>query len=119
MMNTGWQSDANSKVYEGIDYHADLGHIDLKRTFNTPADALEIGIWVHKNGENIKLKAPRGKVASMVCVGTDYEWCAERQDIDDKYHKGGVKLFHEYVIGNPDYQGDWKDKNAWYHKKNQ
>jgi hypothetical protein len=119
MRNTGWQSDANSKVYEGIDYHADLGHIDLKRTFNTPADALEIGIWVHKNGENIKLKAPRGKVASMVCVGTDYKWCAERQDIDDKYHKGGVRLFREYVIGNPDYQGDWKDKNAWYHKMNQ
>ena len=119
MRNTGWQSDANSKVYEGIDYHKDLGHIKLNRTFNTPADALEIGIWVHKNGENIKLKAPRGKVASMVCVGTDYEWCAERQDIDDKYHKGGVKLFHEYVIGNPEYQGDWKDKNAWYHKKNQ
>lgn len=119
MRNTGWQSDANSKVYEGIDYNADLGHIKLSGTFNTPADAQKIGIWVHKNGENIKLKAPRGKVASMVCVGTDYKWCAERQDIDDKYHKGGVRLFREYVIGNPDYQGDWKDKNAWYHKMNQ
>ena len=119
MRNTGWQSSGDSKVYEGIDYHADLGHIVLSRTFNTPADALDIGIWVHKNGKNVKLKAPRGKVASMVCVGTDYEWCAERQDIDEKYHKNGVKLFHQYVIGDPDYQGDWKDKDAWYHKMNQ
>jgi len=119
MRNTGWQSDANSKVYEGIDYNADLGHIKLSGTFNTPADAQKIDIWVHKNGKNYKLEAPRGKVASMVCVGTDYKWCAERQDIDDKYHKGGVRLFREYVIGNPNYQGKWQDKNAWYHKMNQ
>ena len=119
MMNTGWKSTGSSKEYEGIDYDADLGHIVLNRTFNTPADALEIGIWVHKNGENIKLKAPRGKVASMVCVGTDYKWCAERQDIDAKYHKDGVKLFHQYVIGDPEYQGKWQTKNAWYHKMNQ
>jgi hypothetical protein len=119
MRNTGWKSTGSSKEYEGIDYDADLGHITLSRTFNTPAEAKEIGIWVKKNGKNIKLQAPKGKVASMVCVGTDYEWCAERQDIDAKYHKGGVKLFRQYVIGDPNYQGDWKDKNAWYHKMNQ
>jgi hypothetical protein len=119
MRNTGWKSTGSSKEYEGIDYDADLGHITLGRTFNTPAEAKEIGIWVKKNGTNIKLQAPKGKVASMVCVGTDYEWCAERQDIDAKYHKGGVKLFRQYVIGDPNYQGDWKDKDAWYHKMNQ
>ena len=118
MRNTGWTS-SGGKASATIDYNAKLGTIKLGGTFNTPADAQKIGIWVHKNGKNIKLQAPKGKVASMVCVGTDYEWCRERQDIDDKYHKGGVRLFREYVIGTPAYQGDWKDKNAWYHKMNQ
>ena len=118
MRNTGWTS-SGGKASANIDYNAELGTINLGGTFNTPADAQKIGIWVHKNGKNYKLEAPKGKVASMVCVGTDYKWCRERQDIDDKYHKGGVRLFREYVIGNPDYQGEWKDKNAWYHKMNQ
>ena len=119
MRNTGWKSTGNSKTYEGIDYDADLGHISLGRTFNSPAEAKTIGIWVEKNKTNIKLQAPKGKVASMVCVGTDYKWCAERQDIDAKYHKGGVKLFHQYVIGDPEYGDDWQHKNAWYHKLDQ
>lgn len=118
MRNTGW-TWSGDKASATIDYKAKLGTIKLGGTFNTPADAQKIGIWVHKNGKNYKLEAPKGKVASMVCVGTDYEWCRERQDIDDKYHKGGVRLFREYVIGTPAYQGDWKDKNAWYHKMNQ
>jgi hypothetical protein len=118
MRNTGW-TWSGDKASATIDYKAKLGTIKLGGTFNTPADAQKIGIWVHKNGKNYKLEAPKGKVASMVCVGTDYEWCRERQDIDDKYHKGGVRLFREYVIGNQDYQGKWQDKNAWYHKMNQ
>ena len=118
MRNTGWSS-SGSKTNVAIDYNADLGHINLGGTFNSKEDAKNIGIWVHKNGTNIRLQAPVGKVASMICVGQDYKWCAERQDIDDKYHKDGVKLFHQYVIGDPDYGDDWEHNNAWYQKLNQ
>jgi hypothetical protein len=118
MRNTGWSS-SGSKTNVGIVYNKDLGHISLNRTFNSKEEAKEIEIWVHKNGTNIRLQAPVGKVASMICVGQDYKWCAERQDIDDKYHKDGVKLFHQYVIGDPNYGDDWEHKNAWYQKLNQ
>ena len=118
MRNTGWSS-SGSKTNVDIDYNADLGHISLNRTFSSKEEAKEIEIWVHKNGTNIRLQAPVGKVASMICVGQDYKWCAERQDIDDKYHKDGVKLFHQYVIGDPNYGDDWEHNNAWYQKLNQ
>lgn len=118
MRNTGWSS-SGSKTNVGIDYDAVLGKISLGRTFSSKEEAKEIEIWVHKNGTNIRLQAPVGKVASMICVGQDYKWCAERQDIDDKYHKDGVKLFHQYVIGDPNYGDDWEHKNAWYQKLNQ
>ena len=118
MRNTGWSS-SGSKTNVAIDYNADLGHISLNRTFSSKEEAKEIEIWVHKNGTNIRLQAPVGKVASMICVGQDYKWCAERQDIDDKYHKDGVKLFHQYVIGDPNYGDDWEHNNAWYQKLDQ
>ena len=118
MRNTGWSS-SGSKTNVGIDYDAVLGKISLGRTFSSKEEAKEIEIWVHKNGTNIRLQAPVGKVASMICVGQDYKWCAERQDIDDKYHKDGVKLFHQYVIGDPNYGDDWEHKNAWYQKLDQ
>jgi hypothetical protein len=119
MRNTGWASSGVGKTNVAIDYNADLGHISLGRTFSSKDEAKEIGIWVHKNGTNIRLQAPVGKVASMICVGQDYKWCAERQDIDDKYHKDGVKLFHQYVIGDQNYGDDWEHNNAWYQKLNQ
>ena len=119
MRNTGWASSGVGKNNVAIDYNADLGHINLGGTFNSKEDAKNIGIWVHKNGTNIRLQAPVGKVASMICVGQDYKWCAERQDIDDKYHKDGVKLFHQYVIGDPNYGDDWEHNNAWYQKLDQ
>ncbi len=94
MVNTGWGSDGP------IDYSRTLGTISTGKTFNSRADAKSISIMVHKNDKDIQLFADKGKVASMICVGSDYEWCAERQDIDAKYHKSdGTKLFQQYVIG--------------------
>jgi hypothetical protein len=49
------------------------------------------------------LKAPKGEAPSKIAVGTDYEWCDERQDIEEKY---GSK-FTEYVGG----AHSW---NTWY-----
>ena len=69
---------------------------------------------------DVDLMAERGKVASKVCVGSDYLWCRERQDIDKKFHKAdGTKLFRQYVIGNPLYGSDWEHNNAWYQKVGQ
>ncbi len=116
MSNTGWGSGTGSST--AIQYDANLGEINTGRTFSSTADAKEIGIWVKKasSPDPIELKAPVGKVASKICVGTDYKWCAEREDIDKKYHKDGVKLFHQYVIGATGYGDDWEHGNAWYQK---
>ena len=116
MRNTGW-TYSGGKASANIDYNAELGTIKLDGTFNTPADAQKIDIWVHKNGRNYKLEAPKGKVASMVCVGTDYEWCSERQDIDKKFRKkDGTKLFQQYVRGVSPYDNDdWtSERKTWY-----
>ena len=57
--------------------------------------AKSIYIRVMKSGELITLSADQGKAASKIAVGTDYEWCDEREDVDDKF--GGK--FSEYVGG--------------------
>ena len=119
MKNTGWGSDESGRINTAIYYNADLGHIDMKRNYDSPEQAKEIQIWVKKasSPDPIELTAPVGKVASKVCVGTDYEWCSERQDIDKKFHtKSGVKLFSGYVRGQ--YTGKWQDKDGWYHHIN-
>ena len=47
--------------------------------------ASSIKIIVYKNGSEFILNAPKGDVPSKIAVGTDFEWCDERQDIDKKY----------------------------------
>lgn len=72
--------------------------------------ANSIKIIVTKNGENVELTAVRGKVASKIAVGTDYDWCNERQDIDQKYSlSDGTSLFGEYVQGRLGLNG-----KKWY-----
>ena len=64
------------------------------------ATSINIPITVTKNGTSVTLTANKGKTASKVAVGTDYQWCNERQDIDNKYHKrNGYRLFTGYVRG--------------------
>ena len=65
--------------------------------------AKSIYIRVMKSGELITLSADQGKAASKIAVGTDYEWCDEREDVDEKF--GGK--FSEYVGG----AHSW---NTWY-----
>lgn len=113
LVNTGWRGST-------LDYNNYYVDFTIGRNCTTPASANEIPVVVTKKGKNnelvdILLTAREGKVASKVCVGRDYEWCAEREDIDSKYHNGGVRLFHEYVVGN--LSGDWANQNAWYQQK--
>ena len=72
--------------------------------------ASSIKIIVYKNGSEFILNAPKGDVPSKIAVGTDFEWCDERQDIDKKYFSNNPEKgkFSKYVSG----QGDW---NNWYH----
>ena len=67
--------------------------------------AKSIYIRVMKSGELITLTADQGKAASKIAVGTDYDWCDERQDIDKKF--GGK--FSEYVQKKGGHS--W---NTWY-----
>jgi hypothetical protein len=92
MTNTGWDG--------AIDYNKECGRIVLDGQRITSRDGAKgITIWVIKKDETITLSAEPGRVPSKICVGTDYKWCKERNDIDDTYHKNGVKLFSEYVAG--------------------
>ena len=65
--------------------------------------AKSIYIRVMKSAELVTLSADQGKAASKIAVGTDYEWCDEREDVDEKF--GGK--FSEYVGG----AHSW---NTWY-----
>lgn len=56
---------------------------ELDGTFDYQADKIEVRVY--KNDRWVVLTAPKGKVASKICVGVDYKWCAERQDIESKY----------------------------------
>ena len=74
--------------------------------------ANSIEVYVIKGGEPCPLTAPKGDVASKVAVGTDYEWCNERQDIDEKYRlDDGTSLFKKYVT-----EGEGASGTRWYYK---
>ena len=98
LINTGWDGT--------LEYEKRYTDFTISGTYNTRELANTIPVMVTKKGKNeelinILLTAEQGKVASKVCVGRDYEWCRERQDIDDKFHKAdGTKLFQQYVIKN-------------------
>ena len=77
------------------------------------ANSIQIRVYKPSTGSEFVLKAPKGDVPSKIAVGTDYEWCDERQDIDKKYPTDNVEFdgrFSEYVAG----QHDW---NTWYLQK--
>ena len=65
--------------------------------------ANSIYIRVMKSGDLVTLTAEKGRAASKIAVGTDYDWCDERQDIDTKYNG----RFTEYV-------GNAYEWNTWY-----
>ena len=60
----------------------------------------DIPVLVKYDTDWVELGIIKDKIPSKICVSTDYEWCDERQDIEDKYPN-----FVKYV----------KDKNTiWY-----
>lgn len=110
IINTGWDGT--------IEYEKRYVDFTISGVYNTRALANTIQVYVTKRGEDKELKdilltAREGKVASKVCVGRDYEWCSERLDVDNKFHKqDGTKLFQQYVVGN--FGDNWDAGTAWY-----
>ena len=107
MVNT----NAQSKGLNGNNKDADK-YVELPLAIGV-ADAAEanskINVYVKKNGEWVELTAQQGKAASKVAVGTDYDWCDEREDVDAKYFGADDARFTKYVGG----QYTW---NTWYKK---
>ena len=70
--------------------------------------ANSIDVYVIKNNVPCHLTAPKGEIASKIGVKCDYDWCDERQDIDDKYKLiDGTPLFKDYVQGIEPYNDNW------------
>lgn len=69
--------------------------------------ANSIEIRVQKSGTLFVLKAPKGEAPSKIAVGTEFDWCNERDNIDDIYNGN----FKKYVEGESGYE--W---NTWYNK---
>jgi hypothetical protein len=108
MINT----HAESKGLKGKSGLADIVFTPTTYSGNTIGEiANSIEIYVIKGGKPCVLTAPKGDVASKVAVGIDYDWCNERQDIDEKYSlDDGTSLFKEYVKGALG--------SRWYYKFN-
>lgn len=108
LINTGWNGP--------VDYENYYVDIPSGGTYSTRALAETIPIVVHKNGQQITLKAEKAKVASKIAVGSDFEWCSEREDIDKKFRKKDyTKLFQQYVRGISPYNNDdWTSGKTWY-----
>ena len=73
--------------------------------------ANSIVVKVIKNGEEYLIRAERGHIASKIGVkfinDQEYEWCYERQDIEDKYSlMTGESPFQAWVQGIYPYD-DW------------
>ena len=78
-----YKFDLNSDEWSGTD----IGSI-----------ANSIYVRVIKSNKLVTLTAEKGRTASKIAVGADYDWCDERQDIDDKYNG----KFKRYVDKNID-----------------
>ena len=87
MVNTG-----NGVTAEYVEFEMEC------KNHNWNANA--VPVKVIKNGQEIALEANVGKIPGKMCVKTFYQWCSERQSIEEKY-----PLFVDYV----------KDQNKkWY-----
>ena len=78
LVNTGWRGST-------LDYNNYYVDFTIGGVYNDRESVNSIPVVVTKKGKDkelvdILLTAKEGKVASKVCVGRDYEWCAERQD---------------------------------------
>lgn len=90
--------NTNSKVGNHID-NVEPKTITVSGSFdkdNLAVGANAIPVKVRKNNKWYTIEAKKGRAAGKLCVGTDYEWCNERQDIDSKWKDDNGGLFLQY-----------------------
>jgi len=94
MINThstvGYRQDG-VKPYE-FDYTGTFRKASFKQDVRD-----NIPVKVRKNGTWYNINADQGRAPGKLCVGTDYTWCDERQDIDSKWKNDKGGLFLQYV----------------------
>ena len=103
MINTVFDPNNPSKDYK---HEFKTYKYDLKKGWSGNSIeeiANSIYVRVIKSNKLVTLTAEKGRTASKIAVGTDYDWCNERQDIDTKFSG----RFSEYVGG----AHSW---NTWY-----
>ena len=83
---------------------------------NLAVGANTIPVKVRKNGVWYDIVAPKGRAAGKLCVGTDYEWCNERQDIYNKWSDENGALFLQYVNDPNTLTKYWYRKSSNYKK---
>ena len=83
---------------------------------NLAVGANAIPVKVRKNNKWYTIVAPQGKAAGKLCVGTDYKWCNERQDIYDKWKDNNGALFLQYVNDPNTLTKYWYRKSSNYKK---
>ena len=95
MINTVFDPNNPSKDYK---HEFKTYKYDLKKGWSGNSIeeiANSIYVRVIKSNKLVTLTAEKGRTASKIAVGTDYDWCDERQDIDTKYNG----KFSQYVQG--------------------
>ena len=108
MLNTIRPKDDPSKDYKH-EYKPYLYELDNSwwTGSNIKEIAKSINIRVMKGGSLVSLPAEQGKATAKIAVGTDFDWCNERQNIDEKFEN-----FRGFVKG--EYSWD-----TWYKNQNQ
>ncbi len=61
------------------------------------SNANDIPVRVQKNGSWLDLEAKRGRVPSKIGVKPTYNWCDEREDIEDRYPNFGQWVQNESI----------------------
>jgi len=94
MLNTIRPKDDPSKDYKH-EYKPYLYELDNSWWSGSNINEIAKSIYVRvmKGGNLVTLTAEPGRAAAKIAVGTDYDWCDEREDIDTKYDGN----FSEYV----------------------
>ena len=110
--------NTNSKVGNHID-NVEPKTITVSGSFdkdNLAVGANAIPVKVRKNNKWYTIEAKKGRAAGKLCVGTDYEWCNERQDIYNKWSDENGALFLQYVNDPNTLTKYWYRKSSNYKK---
>ena len=97
--NRGITTKTMMNTYAGQHHSYNYREIDLPNDAwsgsNIQDIAKSIKIYVMKSGTTYELTAVKGEAACKIAVLQDYEWCNEREDINEKYNGN----FEKYVKG--------------------